>query len=99
VLEQETVLDWNKHISGYIRGLYVAAGSLAETKHTGNYYRKQTDTAHVEALSLRHLIIFIKLVTAGFVRDFIIRRFLKSNEDIILKSRIYREIEIESRIH
>jgi hypothetical protein len=99
VLEQETVLDWNKHISGYIRGLYVAAGSLAETKHTGNYYRKQTDTAHIEAISLRHLIIFIKLATVGLVRDFLIRRFLKSNEEFVLKSCVCREITLESGIH
>jgi hypothetical protein len=97
--EKETTLDQNRHIGGYIRGLYVTAGSLAETKHTGKYYRKQTDTAHIEAVSLRHLIIFIRLITTGFVRDFIIRRFLKSNEDIVLKSAVCRELVIESRIH
>jgi hypothetical protein len=97
--EQETALDKNRHIGGYIRGLYVATGSLAETKHTGEYYRKQTDTAHIEALPLRHLFIFIKLLITGFVRDFIIQRFLKSNEDIVLKSCVCREITLESSIH
>jgi hypothetical protein len=99
VQEQETALTRNNHISGYIRGLYEAAVNIAEPKHTGIYYRKQTDTAHVEAISLRHLIIFIKLVTVGFVRDYLIRRFLKSNEELVLKSSVCKELEIDSRIH
>jgi hypothetical protein len=86
-------------VNEYVRGLYTEAGNLAETSHSGDYFRKQEDTVHVEALSLRHLVIFIKLVTVGFVRDFIIRRILRSNEELVLKSRICREIEIESRIH
>jgi hypothetical protein len=75
------------------------AGNLAETAHSGEFYRKEVDTASTEAISLRHLFIFIRLLTTGFVRNFVIRRFLKSNEDIVLKSALCREIEIESRIH
>jgi hypothetical protein len=76
--------------------LYTAAGSLAEAAHSGEYYRKQMDTAGAAGTALRHLIIFVRLFTTGFVRDFIIRRFLKSNDDLVLKSAICREIEIES---
>jgi hypothetical protein len=96
---EASAFDTAAHGGSYIRGLYVEAGNIAETKHQGAYFRKHEDTVLVEALSLRHLIIFIKLVTAGFVRDFIIRRFLKSNEDIVLKSYVCRKIEIDSRIH
>jgi hypothetical protein len=97
--EQGTATDGNRHIGGYIRGLYVAARSVAETGHTAEYCRKQEDTASVAGAALRHLLIFIRLLTTGFVRDFIIRRFLKSNEDIVLKSPVCREIEIESALH
>jgi hypothetical protein len=96
---EAAAFDKAGHEGGYIRGLYVEAGNIAETKHQADYYRKEADIAYIEALSLRHLIIFIKLVTVGFVRDFIIRRFLKSNEDIVLKSYFCRKFEIESRIH
>jgi hypothetical protein len=48
---------------------------------------------------LRSLGIYLKLTTVGFVRDFILKRFLKSNEEIVLKSPVCREIEIDSRIH
>jgi hypothetical protein len=87
------------HKGQYLRGLYARAGGLAETSHSGEYYRKQTDTACIEGVSLRHLFIFIRLITTGFVRDFIIRRFLKSNEELVIKSKVSREIEIDSKIH
>jgi hypothetical protein len=94
------IFDTLEHGGGsYIRGIYTMAESLTETGHEAEYYRKQIDVASSEAVSLRHLFIFIHLLTVGSVRDFIIRRFLKSNEDIVLKSAVCREIEIESRIH
>jgi hypothetical protein len=93
------IADTPMRINEYIRGLYTVAGSLAETSHKGEYYRKQTDTVSSHAVSLRHLFIFIRLLTTGLVRDFIIRRFLKSNEEIVLKSPVCREIEIESTLH
>jgi hypothetical protein len=92
--------DAAEHGGGsYIRGIYTLAGSLAETNHEAEYYRFQQDTVNSEAVSLRHLIIFIRLLTVGFVRDFIIRRFLISKEDIVLKSSVCREIVLDSRIH
>jgi hypothetical protein len=63
------------------------------------FYRKKVDTVFTEAIPLRYLFVFIRLLTTGFVRDFIIRRFLKSNEDIVLKSALCREITLESSIH
>jgi hypothetical protein len=97
--EQGTATDQNLHIGAYIRGMYTAAGSLAETDHTAEYYRKQTETVNAQGVSLRHLCIFIRLLTTGLLRDYIIRRFLKSNEELVLKSAVCREIEIESTLH
>jgi hypothetical protein len=91
----DTLSSWGS----YIRGLYTAAGSMAETLHTGEYYRKKTETVGAEGAALRRLCIFIRLVTVGLVRDFLIGRFLKAREEIILKSPVCREIAIESRIH
>jgi hypothetical protein len=97
--EQGTVTDKNRHIGGYIRGLYMAAGSLAGTRHRAEYYRKQTDVVNGQGVSLRYLFIFIRLLTTGLVRDYLLRRFLKSNEELVLKSPVCREIVLESRIH
>jgi hypothetical protein len=87
------------HWGDYLRGLFVEARSIAETEHKGDYYRKQEDTVHSEAISLRHLFVFIRLLTAGLVRDYVIRRFLKAREEIVIKSPICREVVLESRLH
>ncbi|GHV72286.1 hypothetical protein AGMMS49928_28810 [Spirochaetia bacterium] len=97
--ERSSSLDSAGHLGNYIRGLFVQAESIAETGHVSAYYRKQEDTAYTEAIPLRSLFMVIRLVTVGFVRDFILKRFLKSNEDIVLKSPVCREIEFDSRIH
>jgi hypothetical protein len=96
--EQGTATDQNMHIGAYIRGLYTAAGSLAETEHTAAYYRTQGETVNAQGVSLRHLRIFIRLLTTGLLRDYIIRRFLKSNEELVLKSPVCREIILDSTV-
>jgi hypothetical protein len=94
-----SALDSTGHLGDYFRGLYADAGSIAETGHIAAYYRKQEDTAYTEAIPLRSLFMAVRLVTVGLVRDFILKRFLKSNEDMVLKSAVCRDIEIDSRIH
>jgi hypothetical protein len=87
------------HVGDYLRGLFAEAGTIAETTHKAEYRRKQQDTAYSEAVSLRHLFIFIRLTTLSLVRDYIIGRFLKSREEIVIKSPLCREIILESRLH
>ncbi|AEF85237.1 hypothetical protein TREPR_2195 [Treponema primitia ZAS-2] len=99
LIEQAGSTDSAGKWNVYIRGLYEQAGNNAETGHQGEYYREAFDTAGVAGLPLRSLGVFIKLVTVGLVRDYLLRRFLKSNEEIVLKSAVCRDIEIESRIH
>jgi hypothetical protein len=94
--EGAVALDTAGHLGDYVRGLFTEAGGMAQPGHVSAYYRKQEDTAYTEGVPLRHLFMVIRLVTGGLVRDFIIRRFLKSNEDIALKSPVCREIEIDS---
>ncbi|GHV93388.1 hypothetical protein AGMMS50268_38910 [Spirochaetia bacterium] len=86
-------------MGNYIRGLFVQAESIAETGHVSAYYRKQEDTAYTEAIPQRSLFMVIRLVTVGLVRDYLLRRFLKSNEELVLKSGICREIILDSKIH
>jgi hypothetical protein len=94
-----TVGDEMGHTADYLRGLFVEAGSIAETKHRAEYHRKQQDTAYSEAVPLRHLFIFIRLLTGTYIRDYIIGRFLKSKEEIVIKSHVCRELILESTLH
>jgi hypothetical protein len=96
IQDMGTIGDDTGHTADYLRGLFIEAGSMAETRHEGECYRKVQDTAYSEAVPLRHLFIFIRLVTEGLVRDFLLRRFLKSNEELVVKSPVYREIILDS---
>jgi hypothetical protein len=92
------VRDQNGHLGGYIRGLYTAAGSMAETGHQGVYYRWQRDTVNGQGISFRHVLIFIRLLAGVYIRDYLIRRFLKSREELVIKSPVCREIILDSRL-
>jgi hypothetical protein len=99
IQDTETVVDDMGHTADYLRGLFVEAGSIAGTTHLGEYHRVQQDTAGSEAVSLRHLFIFIRLLTGAYIRDYIIGRFLKSKEELIIKSPVCREIILDSTLH
>jgi hypothetical protein len=82
-----------------IRKVVEAVTAPAETARRKGYYRTQQDTAGSEDSTLRNLSIFIRLLAGGVIRDFIIGRFLKSNEEIVVKSPVCREIIIDSKLH
>jgi hypothetical protein len=97
--DTENAVDEMGHATDYLRGLFVEAGSIAGTTHRGTYYRTQQDTAGNEGVALQHLFIFLRLLTGAYIRDYIIGRFLKSNEELIIKSPVCREITLDSAIH
>jgi hypothetical protein len=99
IQDTETASDDTGHTADYLRGLFAEAGNMAETTHRAEYYRVQQDTAHSEAVSLRHLFIFIRLLTGAYIRDYIIGRFLKSKEELVIKSPVCREITLDSTLH
>jgi hypothetical protein len=99
IQDTETIGDETGHTANYLRGLFVEAGSIAETTRRGEYYRIQQDTAGSEAVPLRHLFIFLRLLTTAYIRDYIIGRFLKSKEELVIKSPVCREITLESTLH
>jgi hypothetical protein len=98
VTQTETAGDRAGHRAEYLRGLFIQAGSLAETGREGEYYRAVEDTAGITGVSLRHLFIFLRLATLSLVRDYLISRFLRSRDEIVLKSPVTRELELDSRI-
>jgi hypothetical protein len=99
IQDTETMKDETGHTADYLRGLFVEAGSIAGNTHRGEYRRIQQDTAGSEAVPLRHLFIFLRLLTGASIRDYIIGRFLKSKEELIIKSPVCREIILDSKLH
>jgi hypothetical protein len=99
VREEAAAFGEAGHLGDYLRGIYTEAGSMAETDHVGDYYRIVQDTAHNEGVSLRHLFIFLQLATLSLVRDYIIGRFLRSKEELVIKSHVCRELILDSSLH
>jgi hypothetical protein len=99
IQDTETIGDETGHTADYLRGLFVEAGNIAETKHTAEYKRGVIDYADMTAVPLRHLFIFLRLITGAYIRDYIIGRFLKSREELVLKSPVCREITLDSTLH
>jgi hypothetical protein len=99
IQDTETAIDETGHTADYLRGLFEEAGSIAGTTHRGEYYRVQQDTAGSEVVPLRHLFIFLRLLTGAYIRDYIIGRFLKSKEELVIKSPVCREITLDSTLH
>jgi hypothetical protein len=99
VREGAAALGETGRIGDYLRGIYTEAGNTAEAVHRGEYYRIQQDTAGSGAASLRRLFIFIRLLTASYIRDYLIGRFLRSKEELVIKSPVRREITLDSSLH
>jgi hypothetical protein len=99
VQDTEYTEDAAGSVEDYLRGLFDEAGSMAETDRREGFYRAQQDTALSEGIAARRLFIFIRLLTNSAIRDFVIGRFLKSNEELIIKSPVCREIIIDSKLH
>jgi len=83
---------------GFFRGLLDYAGSMEETACEAGYYRTNADTVQAAGAVFRGLLIFARIVTKIFVRDYLFGRFLKSKAELPIKSCVCREITLESRI-
>jgi hypothetical protein len=98
IYETQSIIDTFQQWGAYIRGLYEEAGSIAETIRQAEYYRTETEIVKAEGTVLRGLLIFVRILTTSFVRDFVLRRFLVAREELVLKSCVTKEVIFESRI-
>ena len=74
-------------------------GSMAETARAGEFYRTERDSVKTAGTVFRSLLLFTRILTQVFAGDYLLRRFLKAREEIILKSCITREITLESKVN
>ena len=98
IQETQNITDKFQQVRDYIRCLKIETSIIAETERSGDFYRTESETVNVNGFSFRHLLIFIKLLSASLVKDFILKRFLVSKEQIELKSLITKDLRIESKI-
>ena len=98
VTDEAIATDKISHLGSFIRGLYVTAESTAETTHGANYHRSNADTVQADGSVFRGLLLFVRIITQVFIRDYLLGRFLKSRQEVVLKSCVCRELTLESKI-
>ena len=98
VADNAAVSHKTSHWGAFIRSLPDIAGSIAETSHEADYHRYQADMVQAEGKVFRGLLLFVRIVTQVFIRDYLLGRFLKARQEMVLKSCVSREITLESRI-
>jgi hypothetical protein len=99
VNDTATGADFFRHLGAFVRGLPVTAGSIAETRHTAEYHRYHAETVQAAGAVFRGLLLFVRIFTHVFIRDYLLRRFLIAREELILKSAITRDLVVESKIN
>jgi hypothetical protein len=91
--------DTVNHLRNIVLGLYETAGTESETRTGFFHFRAICETAQIITDLFRGMVIFARIVTGVFVRDFLLGRFLKARTELALKSCVCREIVMESRIN
>jgi hypothetical protein len=62
-------------------------------------FTKISDVVHAAGTVFKGLILFVRIVTGVFIRDYLLRRFLKSKSELVLKSCVVREIVLDSKVN
>jgi len=96
---QETVKNYDEKqsLTFLLRSIFekIDIGSVAKSGRA--YFALVTDTVHAVSFIFRGLLLFVRIMTGVFVRDYIIGRFLKARKEIILKSKVTKELSFESK--
>jgi hypothetical protein len=96
--ETAKVSETVRHFWTFVRGLIDKTYIESEVKSGRFYYLKITETVYAAGVVFRGLILYVKIFSQVFVRDYLLHRFLKAREEIVLKSPICREIILDNRI-
>jgi hypothetical protein len=99
VPDTASVKSGTSHWGEFFRRLLMTAENNPETAHSAEYCRSHSDTVQANGNVGRGLLFFVRIVTRLFVRDYLLGRFLKARKDLVLKSKICREVILERRIN
>jgi len=87
------------HIGEFYRGLFDDIQVDGEVKSGRFFSTKIIDTVFTVGVVFRGLTLLVRIITKVVVRDYLLSRFLKAREELILKSCITRALTIDSRIN
>ncbi|MDR0442364.1 MAG: hypothetical protein LBH44_03040 [Treponema sp.] len=92
------VTDTFNHWGAFFRGLFENPIVTDDARAGWILSVKIADTVHAAGTVFRGLILLVRIVTGVFIRDYLLGRFLKAKQELVLKSAITREIILESKI-
>jgi hypothetical protein len=95
LLKPETVVNTAR---GFVRKIIEGMRLYDFLNNVGLIICRIFDGVHALDYTARRLMMVVKIFTTSFVRDFILHRFLHAKEELIIKSRICFELEIESKL-
>ena len=83
---------------GFFRAICSELNAVSETSRSKGNKRAVSDSVQATDTAFRGLVLYVKILTQVFVKDYLLRRFLVAREEIVLKSRISKKILLDSRI-
>jgi hypothetical protein len=86
------------HIGDYLRGVAEQVTGIGRSERYFTLIRTLTEGMAATDTLKRKLDVLVKIITGCYVRDYVIKRFLIARDEIVIKSRITRELELDSRI-
>jgi hypothetical protein len=99
VTQGVAVSDSQRRKAAYARTVSMTVSSAAAIRAVvGAICRFISDIEGVSAEALRGIIIVLRLAGLAGVRDYLLSRFLVSKEEIVIRSRVTRDLVIESRV-
>jgi hypothetical protein len=96
--ETVTAIDLFGRFGLFARTLLSYSTSLAETRPLKLITSKIEETVQVIGTVFRGLLLFVYVKTVVSIRDYILSHFLKAKPELMLKSKISKEIILESKI-
>jgi len=88
-----------KRWAEYHRESQSIADNIDGMEREVEYNRRNADTIRPVSSLFCGLLVSIKIITQVLVRDYLLSRFLKAKSEMVLKSRVTREITLESKIN
>ena len=98
ITDEVKIMHTTSHWGAFIRGLFITVDITADTTHEANYFRFHADRVQANGSVFRGLLLFVRIVSQVFIRDYLLGRFLKARQEIVLKSCVCRELNLESKI-
>jgi hypothetical protein len=97
--ENIPVIDKRFHLGTFLRGINEKVKSGGEGHYGWVYFIHILDTVNAVGAVFRGLMLFVRIITKLYIRDYLFRLFLKAQTELMLKSCVVREIVLDSKLN